>query len=346
MKRMPVSRRGFTLVELLVVITIIAMLMALLLPAVQNAREAARRTACLNNLRQLAMATISSATSTGVIPGWRNRSPRVTDTTIVPLPGVSIFNNTVSWPVVLLPFVERNDIYRVWQTTTPPPVSAYPTVSLFLCPSSPPEVSGQPTLAYAGNCGSGSNGNAVAPYDGRKWDGVMLDTTITSGLNSGLRGFDVISGGDGAGYTILLTEKCGSGGTRLVPPAPLYQGFWDRRGLGAALTFTNAPATYTALAATPVPGIGIVDVALPANMKVINNVVQNQAPGFWNQPSSNHAGGVVTAFCDGNTKFVRDSISAAVYAQLLSSDSSLASTVSLTRWGTSGYLILNEGDYQ
>ena len=84
--------KAFTLVELLVVMTIIGMLMALLLPAVQNAREAGRRTACTNNLFQLALAAIRSDEQSGFIPGWRNRSPRAGDTS-----GTN-FSNTVSWP--------------------------------------------------------------------------------------------------------------------------------------------------------------------------------------------------------------------------------------------------------
>lgn len=332
MKRTHASRRGFTLVELLVVITIIAMLMALLLPAVQNAREAARRTSCTSSLRQLAFAVIRSAEATTYIPGWRNRSPRGTDTV------GAVYNNTVSWPVPLLPFLERTDIYKAWQTNATPPATAYPSMSIFACPSSPPDTAGQPTLSYAGNCGSGTNTN--------KWDGVMLDTTITSGVTSGLRGFDQISSGDGSSLTVLLTEKCGAGNAR--NNLPLYQNFWDRRGIVAAPSpfFANGPSTYVALAATPVPGIGIVDVALPAGMKVINNSAQNAAPGFWNQPSSNHPGVVVTAFCDGSAKVVKDSIQPMHYAQLLSSDSTQASAVSLTRWGASGYPILSEGDFQ
>jgi len=340
MKRNHFERSGFTLVELLVVITIIAMLMALLLPAIQNAREAARRTACSNNIRQLAMAAVQFHEATQYIPGWRNRDP---------LPAGA---NTVSWPVLLLPMMERKDIYTLFQNGTvapPPSVNQPPSIGFFICPSSPPEVSGQPTLSYAGNVGSGSNGNSVLPYDGRKWDGVMLDTTITSGLNSGLMSFSDISGADGVSNTILLTERCGAGNVR--NNLPLYQGWWDRRGLPAAFAYANV-ASYNPLGSSPIPGIGITIAAPAAGMKFINNVATNAAPGFWSQPSSNHAGGVVTTFCDGSTKFVKDSVAVHVYAQLLSSDSELASVVSkgtaatfTDNWRAGGYPVLKENDY-
>jgi len=303
----PAPHRAFTLVELLVVMTIIGMLMALLLPAVQSAREAGRRTACTNNLFQLALAAIRSDEQTGFIPGWRNKSPRAADNA----------TNAVSWPVVLLPFMERNDVYKVWATSTSP---ATPYISFFVCPSSPPDALTQPTLSYAGNCGSGSNAN--------KWDGVMTDTVQSNGK----LGFGDVASADGCPTTILLTEKCGPGNVKAN--APLVQGFWSNRNLGTSFTFANGNNS--------VPGIGIVG-SPPA--KIINNVANNSAPGFRSQPSSNHAGGVVTAFCDGHTAFVKDSVARQVYAQLLSSDGAAASTISRNTWGAGSY-ILKESDYQ
>lgn len=323
MTRPPHQRHAFTLVELLVVMTIIGMLMALLLPAVQNAREAGRRTACTNNLFQLALAAIRSDEQSGFIPGWRNRSPRAGDTS-----GTN-FNNTVSWPVVLLPFMERNDVFLTWAQGAP----QAPYIAFFVCPSSPPDALTQPTLSYAGNCGSANNT--------RRWDGVMTDTTLSTGTNAARISFDDVASGDGTPTTILLTERCGPGNVR--GNAPLHQGWWDRRNLPASgFTFANV-ASYVQFANTPVAGIGIVN--SPGSVKIINNITDTALPGFLSMPSSNHPGGVVTAFCDGHTGFIKDSIPARVYAQLLSSSSASASTISNGNWQAGGY-VLREGDFQ
>jgi len=319
MKRTNAFRSGFTLVELLVVITIIALLMALLLPAVQNAREAGRRTQCTNHLFQMGLAAIRAGDSTGYVPGWRNRHPQSTNT------------NGVSWPVVLLPYMERNDIYKNWQAGT---ATAVP-ISFFVCPSSPPDSGSDPVLSYAGNAGSGSSlaNRSVSSGTARnKWDGAMTNTMAGS---SGRIGFDEIASADGTANTILITEKCGRGNTGANQP--LNQTVWNVQPAAAdPLVFTNT--------ASSVPAIGItVTGTIPT--KILNNVGNNASPGFWNQPSSNHAGGVVAVFCDGHTVFVKDSVTKGVYAQLLSSDSDEASDASKVQWGAGGY-ILKETDYK
>jgi prepilin-type N-terminal cleavage/methylation domain-containing protein len=89
-------RRGFTLVELLVVIAIIGLLVALLLPAVQSAREASRRTACANNLKQQALGIHSYHTSDGRLPPSR------------------ISDHKATWLVLILPHVEQAAFFAEW----------------------------------------------------------------------------------------------------------------------------------------------------------------------------------------------------------------------------------------
>lgn len=97
----PSARFGFTLVELLVVIAIIAMLVTLLLPAVQSAREAARRTQCINNLRQVGLALINFHDTYNKLPPSRylNRHP--------------------SWFALILPFVEGQNEFDLWTLDKP-----------------------------------------------------------------------------------------------------------------------------------------------------------------------------------------------------------------------------------
>src|SRR5262245_50914861 len=96
------KRTGFTLVELLVVIAIIGILMALIFPAVQSIREAARRTSCQNNIRQLALATHNYYASFGNLPS----SFKI-------VPGTVLAGNNGSWSIHgrLLPYVEGGNAY-------------------------------------------------------------------------------------------------------------------------------------------------------------------------------------------------------------------------------------------
>jgi len=100
------SRRGFTLVELLVVIAIIAILVALLLPAVQSSREAGRRASCSNKLRQLALGVLNFESAQQRYP-----SGGETKATDCPLSGSSAVDGGPSWSVLILPYCEGQAIY-------------------------------------------------------------------------------------------------------------------------------------------------------------------------------------------------------------------------------------------
>jgi prepilin-type N-terminal cleavage/methylation domain-containing protein/prepilin-type processing-associated H-X9-DG protein len=310
------SPAGFTLVELLVVIAIIGILMGLLLPAVQSAREAGRRVTCTNNQYQIALAASRFNDTNGFMPGWRNRL--ITNSgTLFP-----------SWPVMILPFAERSDIYKAWQQGT----TSAPYVSLFACPSTPADSTANPILALAGNCGTA---NSV------KANGVMVDN-VSPGTSASRIDLDEISSADGTAMTLVFSEKCISG------TAGMNQNYWDvRPTVSGSFTFDNPSATYAA-GSTVVPGFGVVG---SAPSKVVNiatmpstSAARGTTSGQHSLPSSNHPGGVVVAFCDGHTGFLKDSVGANVYAQLLITNNFSANGTAATWRGT--YNVLSEGDFQ
>lgn len=173
-------RRGFTLVELLVVISIIGLLMGLLIPAVMAARDRANSIECTNNLRQLALATIAYESRRGQYPGFVNK----------------IGNKRATWVVALTADLERNDLWAAWSDPT---VDPGPTIfwSLLVCPRDVESMSGNP-LCYAANCGRPDVNFVDKPANGVFLN--LYDQKITS------RG-DYISRGDGQANTILFAEN-------------------------------------------------------------------------------------------------------------------------------------------
>lgn len=129
---MPRSRRGFTLIELLVVIAIIAVLIALLLPAVQQAREAARRTQCKNNLKQIGLALHGYHDTHNRLPISQGMAQNAS--------AQNFLQRT--WGRSILPFVEQGAIYSKWDWSkghaagTNRELTAT-AIAIFKCPSSP-----------------------------------------------------------------------------------------------------------------------------------------------------------------------------------------------------------------
>ncbi|TWT31893.1 DUF1559 domain-containing protein [Blastopirellula retiformator] len=207
--------KGFTLVELLVVIAIIGVLIALLLPAVQQAREAARRMGCQNNLKQMGLGLHNYHDTHGKLPAayygrYANAASVATGRVGFGAPGWG-------WGVMIMPFIEQQNLYDALDMTsyqvrasTHQPLSQTP-LSVYRCPSdtgddlnSTPNRWEHGTSNYLGNYGSKNIATtATIPGAGYDWGNYEKTETGMFSANSAVKLRDVI---DGTSNTVMLGE--------------------------------------------------------------------------------------------------------------------------------------------
>jgi prepilin-type N-terminal cleavage/methylation domain-containing protein/prepilin-type processing-associated H-X9-DG protein len=327
--------RGFTLVELLVVITIIGMLMALIVPAVGAARERARQAQCLSNMGQMAKAMQTYASQKQQLPG------RVNNVSYNSASGPG--TTAVSWVAALLPFTERSDI---WDEIRAADLAAaeIPRLELVICPSDVQASGATPGLSFVGNAGYWDIPASDNPSGDFPENGIFLGRLDTDGsrlvaIEGPRMNLDQIK--DGVATTLLLSENVQAG----RPDSP---GGSD-----------SAPASW--LLSPTEQGDGFVWAnEYPLNQRTsqaqINWGMEDDPydrrirPYRYCRPSSNHPDGINVAFCDGHGTFIRDDIDYRVYQQLMTTQGRKAKVpprgIPADRFLGNAYYLLNEKDYQ
>ena len=218
--RLKSRRRGFTLIELLVVISIIAVLIALHLPAVQQAREAARRTQCKNNLKQIGLALFNYMDSNLRFPPGYLGFPATNGGTCATINNTTQRGQGWGWGVYILPYIEQGNLYNqiqpgTLQTVCDTPQSptdsltvgnpAYQRVVLaaFICPSAtdPNLITTRASAGTSGSCTAGDFvGTSHAKSNYRAMAGVNFYGVDTTSANTTNNGIPPNNTGNGNGY--------------------------------------------------------------------------------------------------------------------------------------------------
>ncbi|TWT39361.1 DUF1559 domain-containing protein [Blastopirellula retiformator] len=309
-------RHAFTLVELLVVIAIIGVLIALLLPAVQQAREAARRMSCTNNLKQLGLALHNYHDTHGSFP-----------------PGGLGYPFVWSPQSLLLPYVDQGNLGDLLHYEVPPmnafagsydatlvgenDTAAQTRLSLLLCPSDRDEVPGSVYggISYPMSLGSGVNNISDASDDGANAnsDGVIFSLSKT--------GFRDVT--DGTSNTVVFSEHLLGDGNDSAPSNNDYrhrviQLDTNTQTTESACTPSSAPAWSGQRGAKWVNG-HLAD-ALYNHWYGPNSSSPDCHNGYHNfaitSARSQHPGGVQAARVDGSVRFVGETVDIVIWRAL------------------------------
>jgi prepilin-type N-terminal cleavage/methylation domain-containing protein/prepilin-type processing-associated H-X9-DG protein len=317
---------GFTLVELLVVIAIIGTLLALLLPAVQSAREATRRISCDNNLKQLGLANLNFYSAQQCFPSGNDSKPYAA----VPSTPWTFYR----WGALahLTPYLEQTAAYKALDMTVPlygPTLTVLPqnaagvalVVPIFLCPSDVQQAveSGWGPTNYAACAGSGVGGGTPLQTDGIFYvNSQTRAPQITAGLsNTALMSESIL----GRQYGTTVPSPAQADPTidyKYVSNSPLTTALCN-----ASTTFNFTDPRGYAWASGEFR-CGMYNHYYPPNSPqcdcmgvVLFGTISTEFTDYgWRAARSRHTGGVNVGFADGSVRFVADTVSPTVWQSI------------------------------